>query len=279
MKLAAACHTSQRPGTDEGRRPRNRKAYHKYLKRGDARCDACCSLRFRNRKARKYLKRAAKARHAESALALGKGYVDGTLGRVDLFQGERYLRIASEQGLAEADYRLGLLLAHGGDFEGADKCFRRATERGYTHALGAAAELAERHLLPKIGRAAVLDAYRKAAQAGIASAAIRLSELLTEDQPVTSNYIEALSWRQSKTCRHDRRAQFLTKTLQVSGHDPATVGPRLTRARIDVAVTCWHGKGADPDWPAAWRWANLAAESRDAEAIYLPANSCLKVWV
>lgn len=251
VRLAAACHSSQRPGSDQGRRPRNRKA-------------------------RKYLKRAAKARHAESALALGKGYVDGTLGRVDLFQGEKYLRIAAEGGLAEADYHLGLLLEQGGDFEGADKCFQRAIERGHTPALGAAAELAERHLLPKIGREAVLNAYRRAAQAGIASTAIRLSELLTAGHPAVSSYVEALGWLQSKSCRNDRRAQFLTKTLQGSGHDPATVGERLTRTRIDVALACWHGKGTDPDWPAAWRWANLAAESGDPEAIYLTGKFLLE---
>lgn len=251
VKLAAACHTSQRPGADQGRRPRNRRA-------------------------RKYLKRAARARHAESALTLGKGYVDGTLGRVDLFQAEKYLRIASEEGLAEADYHLGLLLEHAGDIEGADESIRRATKRGYTPALGAAAELAERHLLPGIGREAVLAAYRQAAKAGIASAAIRLSELLTEGRPVTSNFIEALTWLQSKSCRNDRRAQFLTRTLQASGHDPATVGLHLTQSRIEVALACWHGKGTDPDWPAAWRWANLAAESGDPEAIYLTGKFLLE---
>ncbi len=252
VKLAEACHTSQRPGADQGgRRPRNRKA-------------------------RKYLKRAAKGRHGASALALGKGYVDGTLGRVDLFQGEKYLRIASEAGLAEADYQLGLLLEHGGDIAGAEESFRRASERGHMHALGAAAELAERHLLPRLGREAVIEAYRQAAKAGLASAAIRLSELLTEGRPVSSHYIEALSWLRSKACTNDRRAQFLARALQASGHDPATTGARLARARIEMARACWRGQGTDADWPAAWRWATLAAEGGDAEATYLTGKFLLE---
>lgn len=230
----------------------------------------------RNHRARKYLKRAAKGGHAESALTLGKAYVDGTLGRMDLFQGEKYLRMASEGGLAEADYHLGMLLETGLDLEGANESFERAAKRGYTQALAAAAELAERHLTPKIGRDAVLAGYRRAAQAGIGSAAIRLAELLAEGKPVPSNYTEALSLLQAKSCRNERRAQFLTKELQASGHDLATVGPALVRARIDLAIACWQGKGTEPDWPAAWRWASLAAASKDREAVYLVGRFLLE---
>ena len=223
----------------------------------------------RNHRARKYLKRAAKGGHAESALTLGKAYVDGTLGRMDLFQGEKYLRMASEGGIAEADYHLGMLLETGMDIEGATESFERAAARGYTQALAAAAELAERHLMTKIGRDGVMAAFRRAALAGIASSAIRLAELLTEGKPVPSNYTEALALLQAKYCRNERRAQFLTKELQASGHDLATVGPGLVRARIDLAMACWQGKGIEPDWPAAWRWASLAAADGDRDAVYL----------
>jgi TPR repeat protein len=223
----------------------------------------------RNQRARKYLKRAAKGGHAESALTVGKAYVDGTLGRMDLFQGERYLRMASEGGLAEADYHLGLLLETGLDIEGAQESLERAATRGYTQALAAVAELTERHLMPKLGREAVMAAYRRAAQAGISSSAIRLAELLTQGKPVPSNYTEALSLLQSKFCRNERRAQFLTKELQASGHDLGTVGPALVQARIDLATACWQGKGTDPDWPAAWRWASQAAATGDKAAVYL----------
>lgn len=230
----------------------------------------------RNHRARRYLKRAAKAGHAESALKLGKGYVDGTLGRVDFFQGEKYLRLASEGGLAEADFHLGLLLESALDVEEARDCFERAAERGYTQALGAAAELAERHFLPKIGREGVIAAYRRAAQAGLGSPAVRLAELLTDGKPVPSNYTEALSWLQSRSCRNERRAQFLTKELRASGHDLATTGDALVRARIDLAMACWQGKGTEPDWPAAWRWATQAAAGGDKEAVYLVGRFLLE---
>ena len=254
VKLAARISKTTAPGMSSGRTARSP----------------------RNHRARKYLKRAAKAGHAESALTLGKAYVDGTLGRMDLFQGEKYLRMAAEGGLAEADYHLGMLLETGLDIEGASESYARAAERGYTQALAAAAELAERHLLPKIGREAVLAAYRKAARAGIGSAAIRLAELLTQGNPVPSNYTDALSWLQAKSCRNERRAQFLTKELQASGNDLATVGPALVRARIDLAIACWQGKGTEPDWPAAWRWATLAAASGERDAGYLVGRFLLE---
>jgi TPR repeat protein len=223
----------------------------------------------RNRQARRYLKRAAEGGDHPSALALGKGYSDGTFGRLDVFQAAKYLRLASAGGLAEADFQLGLLLEAAHDWEAARASFEQAARRGYVQGLAAAAELTERHPPRGAGPASVVAAYRTAARAGVPSAALRLATLLVDSEGAPEDYAEALALLQSPAVRTEPRARFLAQWLQASGHDPATTGAALVRVRRELALACWQGRDTDPDWRSAWRWATAAAEGGDPEAVWL----------
>ena len=224
----------------------------------------------RGRERRKYLKRAAEAGHAEAAMRLGAYYLNRSAGNLHgLMRAERYLRLAAAGGLTAAFYELGKLHQLLWRFTEAYDFFQRAAKAGHVEAMCAAAGVAEQHLFHALGTEAVLELYRRAAEAGSAGASLRLAELLTEGKLTAPDYREALRWLRSKPCWAHQEARSRLKLLEAYGFDPDATESQVIEARLDLATQCWQGKGGMRNPRLAWKWARLAVETGDPRAEYL----------
>lgn len=224
----------------------------------------------RGRERRKYLKRAAEAGHVGAALRLGTYYLNRSAGDLHgLMRAERYLRQAADGGLTEAFYELGKLHQLLWRFTEAYDFFQRAAQTGHVEAMCAAAGVAERHLVHALGTEAVLELYRRAAEAGSGVASLRLAELLTDGKLTAPDYREALRWLRSKPCREHQEARANLKLQEAYGFDPDATESQVVEARLDLATQYWQGKGSQRNPRLAWKWAALAAETGDPRAEYL----------
>lgn len=178
--------------------------------------------------------------------ALEKG--DVAYNRKDYAKAVKWYRKAADQGLAVAQYNLGLMYGNGQglhqDYAEAAKWFRKAAEQGLAKAQTNVGGLYRDGLGVSQDYAAAAKWYRKAAEQGEVLAQVNLGFMYFSGQGVPQDFAEAAKWYRTAAEHGDSAGQF------------------------DLGTMYDAGRGMPQDYAAAMTWYRKAADQGNAPAEY-----------
>ena len=238
--------------------------------------------------AREALEPLVEARDPDATYVLGYIHARGLGTPADETTARRLFVAAAMDGQPDAQFALGELAYAG-------QGVRRDRARAYEwYDLAAAKEHpkalymlgvmhAEGQAVPQdLTRAA--DLYRRAARAGSTQALHQLGVLSLEGRGVAQSYEDAALWFERAALKGDTESQYNLALLHDSGRLPGapdlTEGVRWMRqaaasgmpqAQIAMGLLSLRGRGTERSEAAARDWFRQAAETGDAEGLFLYA--------
>lgn len=190
----------------------------------------------------------------------------------------KQLRLAAQQGAAEAQNKLGVMYAKGEGISEDDReavnWFRRAAAQGFAKAqynLGVA--YANGRGVPEDHREAV-KWFRRGADQGYAHAQINLGAAYANGEGVPEDDREAVKWFRRAAAQGFAQAQYNLGVMYAEG-DGAPEGVNWLRkaadqgyaqAQYNLGVIYAEGRGVPEDFQKAAAWYRKAAEQGHAEA-------------
>lgn len=191
------------------------------------------------------LRERANAGEADAQLQLGYAYVTGQGVPQDYTQGVQWYRKAAEQGLPEAQQKLGdEASASNGDWEQATYWYRKAAEQGNAEAQSSLGFACRYGLDVPQDDAEAIHWWRKAAEQNYGGAQYWLGVAYQDGKGVPQDDAEAVQW---------------FRKAAEQGH--------LT-AHYSLGVACFVGRGVPQDEAQAIQWFRKAAEEGQADAQY-----------
>ena len=180
---------------------------------------------------------------AEAQLSLGRRYADYADGRgvpYDTEEATRWMRLAAERGLADAQFALGRINEYR-DQQEAVKWLRLAADQGNAEALMALGRLYE---INREDSPANLEEaakwYRLAAEQGLPAAQLGLAHMYEAGEGVPESLEEAAKWYRRAAEQGDRWAQYRIGELYAEGKG---VPQDNVQAYLWLTLATEHGYG------------------------------------
>ncbi len=231
-------------------RPDGKKAseyYHLAAGKGSAKAQAILAFQYYEQgdqeNARKYASEAARQKHSAAILLLNKLRQSSPQVQGGPDETERYLRDLADHGDRTAMKQLGSQLYARGKWAEAEKYLRPLEKDNDPEILFLLGSLAGRETDGKPDYERAFRLMKRAAEAGLVKAVIRLGRMYHRGEGVRQDFRQALILYRQAAGKKDPEGMFLTGCM------------------------FYNGEGVSPDYAEAYRWFRQAAEKGNTLAM------------